>query len=72
VQIASSLVNKKLLEDLVKDKRLITREAAEMRNAKEQIAVTATTEDDRKELKEKKEEAEQRDIHQLAIASMGP
>jgi hypothetical protein len=71
-QKAAFLVNKKLLEDLVKDKRLIAREAAGMRNAKEQVTRTATTEEDKKELKEKKEEAEKRDVHQIAVASMGP
>ncbi len=43
-----------------------------MRNVKEQVTRTATTEEDKKELKEKKEEAEKRDVHQIAVVSMGP
>lgn len=68
-QRVAFLLNKKLLEDLTKDKRELARLAGGLPRVKEAGLTTATTEEDKKELKEKKEEYGRADIHRLAISS---
>lgn len=68
-QKVAFLLNKKLLEDLTKDKRDLARFAGGLTKTKEMSTVMATTEEDKKELKEKKEDATKADIHRLAVSS---
>jgi hypothetical protein len=71
-QKVALLMTKKIMEDSAKDMRDLARYAAGLPKAGEEKDVIVMTDGDKKDLKERKEEQEKREIQVVATSASGP